>query len=219
MKTVWALIYTIVLPMVAIAQNTTSFHSLEVNRRNTISAAGLTTLKSLAEAADPTLLGFQDRQELEKATVGTAIEEYIVPLNSLKEYDPDSDDPRSLLEYTGRVTLPILVDGKGRSAITFEQKDGAWTPVSFGGANYSAYMTSLRSTLAATENQSESSYFEVRVRALNVVLIGYVLGEQLFLASLLDDARFGLQRGEMMPARDMIARFLAAAKAHNGLPT
>ena len=219
MKTFGVLILAVMLPVSVIGQSITYDDAQSLSRLSEISRNEISTLRLLAEAVDPMLLGFRNSGEIERAVIGTPIREYMIRLDRLREYKPAVTNPRSLLESTMRVTLPVLLDGAARSAITLELKDDNWTPVSYGGANYSDHMNSLRSELADRDRQSEGSYFEVRVPALNLVMLGTERANELYLAPLLNDARFDLRRGEMLPADTILERLLPAAREHNDLPT
>lgn len=219
MRAYGVLLLSIMLPMAAMGQAIIYNDARTMSRLSEISRSEIETLRRLAEATSPMLLGFRNSDAIDQAVIGTPIREYMIPLDRLLEYQPADTDPRSLLESTKRVTLPVLLDGAARSAITLELKGDNWTPVSYGGANYSDQMTSLRSELAERDGRNEGSYFEVRVPALNLVMLGTERENELFLTSFLDDARFDLHRGEMLPADMILERLLRVAREHNGLPT
>lgn len=219
MKAIKFVVLFVATSSVAIGQTDVRMEAAQVNELSAISKAELVTLRGLAEAIDPALLGFSDAKEVDQVVIGTPIRAYMITLEALQQYTPGEASPTSLLLDTQEVTVPLHIGATARSGITLGKRDGAWTPVSFGGANFAKLMTDLRRELAARDDQSEEAYFEVRVPALNVVMLGTQRNQELFLASLLDDARFELTRGEMLPAAVVLERLQPAAREHNGLPT
>jgi hypothetical protein len=219
MKAQWILLLAMLIPEVLAGQTRALGSTQTMSDLNAISPGEVATMQRLAEAINPALLGFRDPRELDQAVVGVPIREYIIPLDRLKEFEPSTTNPESLLNSTNRVTMPVLVNQSARSAITLEMVEGKWTAVSYGGSNFVSELTTLRSELALRDDNPESEYFEVKVPALNVVLLGSQRNGDIFLTSLLDDDRFGLRRGESLPAAALLERLLPAARAHNGLPT
>lgn len=91
--------------------------------------------------------------------------------------------------------------------------------VTFGASRYTRALDALRLRLAQREGLPANRYFEVNVPALNVRFLGRIVGGNPLLTSVTTDARFGFREGLTMPARQAFGRMVAAARAHNGLPT
>lgn len=219
MKAIRLVVLFVATSNVAFGQTDMIMAEAQENELSAISRAEIATLRGLAEAIDPAILGFRDAKEIDQAVLGTPIRTYMITLESLQDYVPAQTTARSLLLDTNEVTVPLHVGGSTRSGITLAKREGGWTPVSFGGANFAKLMSDLRRELASRDGQSEAAYFVVRIPALNVTMLGTQRSGDLFFASLLDDPRFKLTRGEMLPATVVLERLQPAAKEHNGLPT
>ena len=177
------------------------------------------TLRQLAEKTDPRLLGFRNAEEVARAEFGEPIRHVMIPLDRLKTYEPSRMNPESILISTGRVTVPLLLDGVGRSSMTLEKANEQWKAVAYGAPVYSREISTLRSELAEREDRGEADFIEVQVPALNLVFLGIYRDDDLWLSPLLNDARFSLRQGEILTIDDVLQRLVPAARAHNGLPS
>lgn len=161
-------------------------------------------------------LGFANRQEVASATLGEPIEEFFIRLDSLQKYEPDQRG--IVISPTRRVTYPVLAGEEQRSSLTVGRGEGGWEAVSFGGPNYARLLTEARERLGADRPDS-SGIFEIRVPALNVSFVAFEEGERTVVSPVMDDGRFGFERGAVMALDEALAAMVKAAREHNGLPT
>ena len=159
-------------------------------------------------------MGFESLDEVALATLGEPIQDFMVRLDHLKEYQKGSD-PNKMLSATNLFVYPVLVRGQVRSSIQGVVEKGAWESVSFGSPNY------IRMVMSQLERQSKeqkTSSFIVRVPAFNLVFLGYLAEEKLMLTPIMDIPEFGLKAGVSVLADTIFTTLAPAAKSHAGLP-
>lgn len=178
----------------------------------------LVTFASLVNPANARSLGFNNSAEVASATLGVPIQELMVRLDQLRAYRSDQS-PMPLLQSNERVIFPVLVNNTTRSSLTLSRQGSQWTVHSFGAPSYTRGLDALRAELAQRDAVPANSYFEVSVPTLNVAFLGRIRAGEVFLTPLATDTRFGFVRGSTIPARQAFGRMVAAAQAHNGLPT
>lgn len=162
-------------------------------------------------------MGFESPDEVQSATLGKPIKDFMVRLDELKKYEPGSKAD-VLLTETNIIIYPVLVKDKVRSSIIISKTDGSWQAVSFGGP---AYIQSVSSTVLASSKATGldySSYFIVRIPSLNLFFIGFRSENVLMLVPLMDDARLKFKAGVSMKAEQVFSTVLPEAKAHDGMP-
>ena len=162
-------------------------------------------------------LGFSSRQEAGSASLGQPIEEFMIRLDNLRQYDPDQRG--IVISPTRRLTYPVLAGGQQRSSLTVAQSEVGWAAVSFGAPNYSRLLVDSRERLGGSAKRPASDYFEVRVPALNVSFVARQDGEDIVLTPVADDARFDFEAGEDLSLDEALKAMAPVAREHNGLPT
>lgn len=163
-------------------------------------------------------LGFESPDEVRTAALGEPFQQFMVPLDRLREYQADQETT-AILTATGLLTYPVLVGENVRSSLAVGRGDEGWSAQSYGGPQYIRLLAEARSRLSREESRPPAEYFEVRVPALNVSFVGSRGEQGVVLTPVLDDARFGFVRGESLPAERALSALVAAARDHNGLPT
>jgi hypothetical protein len=162
-------------------------------------------------------MGFESVEEVRSAVLEVPLKEYIVPLDPLRKYEPNTD-PRTLLSDTGQVTFPVKVGDRVRSSVTLSNVKGEWMPVSFGDANLHKLFARIRDENSRTAGLQKTDYFIVRIPALSLVFLGYEKEDRLLFVPILDDSAYGFRAGGSIPARDVFVAVREAARQHDGLP-
>jgi hypothetical protein len=183
----------------------------------TAAQQGLQTYVRLVTPDNYQAMGFTNPDDVRSAVLGPPLRVFTVRLDELKAYG--GGDPGALLEPTERVTFLVQVGGATRSTLTVERRAGTWTAASFGAPRYGKLVDEVRSRLVEPASAPPEDLFEVRVPALNVGFVGSRSGGALFLTPIVDDPRFGFERGGTLPAVQALQAMVTAAREHNGLPT
>lgn len=176
----------------------------------------LRTFARLVDQRNFEELGFTSPGEVSEATLGDPIEEFFIRLDNLRAYEPDQRG--IVISPTRRLTYPVLAGGEQRSSVTVGRGEDGWTAVAFGGPNYARLLTEARKRLGA-DRPDTSGIFEIRVPALNVSFVALRDGDGVVVSPILDDGRFGFERGATMALEQALEAMLEAAREHNGLPT
>ena len=183
-----------------------------------IAQSSLKSFSKLITKENYRQMGFESPKEIQYAVLGTPMEDYMVRLDTLKEYKPGSN-PNKLLMKTDQFIYPVLVKKKVRSSITISKIKEKWKAVSFGGSNFIQLVSKRLKDSSKATGLDISSYFSVRVPALNIFFIGYNTKRGLMLIPLMDDRRLKFKAGIGMNAEKVFSTILPDAKAHNGLPS
>ena len=215
MRTVILLGMLLAFPAVAEAQVAPM---TSAQRPDTAARAALQTFARLVSQRNFRAFGFETAEDVRVATLGQPLREYMVWLEELRSYTP-SANAESLLHAVDRVAYPVLVRGAVRSSLTLALERGRWTSYAFGNPTLTRSIEELRTELVARERLQPAEIVLLRVPALNTAFLAWSVNQRTVLTPLADDARFGFQRGALMPAADAFGRMVAAARAHNGLPT
>lgn len=182
-----------------------------------VALSSLDTLKQLVTRENYRQMGFDSPEEVRSATLGTPLQDFIVRLDRLKEYEPGRR-PDELLTPTSQVIYPVVVNGQARSSITISKIKERWQAVSFGGPNFIKLVSTTLMESSKVTRLDYSSYFIVRVPSLNLFFLGFRSDNELNLVPLMDDARLEFKAGVGMKAERVFSAILPDAKAHNGLP-
>lgn len=173
---------------------------------------GLDTLRKLVNASNYRSMGFDSVDEVRSASLGDPLHIYMVRLDQLRDYQSNAD-PDKLLSDVDQELYPVVVVGSVRSAVLVEKQGEKWAAVSFGGANLVKALAQRRSDSAATSKTAAASYFEVHVAALNMYFLGFHQEDRLMLIPLVDDPQYKFSAGSPLPASDVFAALVPAAKA------
>ncbi|KPK91871.1 MAG: hypothetical protein AMJ94_06245 [Deltaproteobacteria bacterium SM23_61] len=180
-------------------------------------AKGLAIFGGLVNSKNFKQMGFESVEEVKSAALEVPLKEYIVPLDPLRKYEPNTD-PRTLLSDTGEVTYPVRVGDRVRSSLTISKAEGKWKPISFGDANLHKLVARIRDKNSRTAGLQKTDYFIVRIPALSLVFLGYEKEDRLLLVPILDDSAYGFRAGASIQARDVFVAVREAARQHDGLP-
>jgi len=208
-----ALIVTVVLAQQAYAQS----FSDELRTLRPAAVEALPTLKKFVTEKNYKHMGFESPKEALSAELGLPFKEFMVRLDSLQKYNPDSD-ARELLSETGEVIYPVVVKKSVRSAMTLAKVKGEWKAVSFGGGNLYEIFDMVRKEHSRSAGVDQSTYFTVKVPALNLFFLAYHKAADLMLVPIFDNLEYGFKAGESKPANKAFTAILQAAKKHDGLP-
>ena len=170
----------------------------------------LATFRQLVNAQNYKELGFESAEEVAKATLGEPIHVLVVSLNQLRQYEPGSDPNRLLTDFN-QIHYPVVVGDQVRSAILVDQADGKWKAGTFGAANLAKLIAAARKD-TQTSNPSQDAV--VQVPSLGLYFLGHRTEDnKLTLTPLTDIAVFGLRAGGAMPAEEVFAALVPAAKS------
>ena len=135
--------------------------------------SALSNLKQLLTAGENFReMGFDDLEQVNRASLSDPASVYTVGLDQLRNYTPGSD-PRSLLVDTKRMVFPVVADGSGRTLITVEQKAGSWHFVSFGDQRVARNLVRVRDGKSSVQGRrSTSDFFLVQVKVMFLTFLG-----------------------------------------------
>ncbi|OEU69094.1 MAG: hypothetical protein BA863_07985 [Desulfovibrio sp. S3730MH75] len=162
-------------------------------------------------------MGFKSPEEVNSAILGAPIQDFMVRLDRLKEYEPGSK-PDELLTATSNVLYPVLEKEEVRSSITIAKTKDGWQAVSFGGPNFVKLVSSTLIESSKVTGLDYSSYFMVRVPSLNLFFVAHYLDNELMFVPLMDNTRLKFRARISMKAETVFSTILPDAKAHDGLP-
>jgi hypothetical protein len=172
----------------------------------------LSTFRQLVNAQNYKELGFESAEEVAKATLGEPIPVLVVSLNQLRQYEPGSD-PNKLLTDFNQIHYPVMVGDQVRSAILVDQVNGKWKAGTFGATNPAKLIAAGRK---GTQTSNPSQDAVVEVPSLWLYFLGHRTEDnKLTLTPLTDNAFFGLRAGGAMPAEEVFAALVPAAKSLN----
>jgi len=163
------------------------------------------------------VLGFASREEVASATLGEPITVYMVQLDQLQKYKA-GNDPNLLLKATNETIFPVIAKGIVRSSIvTVKGKEG-WEAKKYGGSNSVKLLAKVRKDISDSTRSPVSSFFSVKVPALNLVFIARRAENVLLLTPVFDDPSMGLKSGSTIPATEVFSKLASFAREHDGSP-
>jgi len=172
----------------------------------------LSTFRELVNAQNYKELGFESPEEVANATLGEPIHVLVVSLNQLRQYEPGSDPNRLLTDFN-QIHYPVVVGDQVRSAILVDQVNGKWKAGTFGATNLAKLIATARK---GTQTSNPSQDVVVEVPSLGLYFLGHRTEDnKLTLTPLTDYAVFGLRAGGEMPAEEVLAALVPAAKSLN----
>lgn len=172
-------------------------------------AAGLQTMRALAEGGDSGSLGFKSPNDLNAATLGEKLDIFMIGLGALKATSVDAPSAERLLISTPESVVPVLVGGQVRSSITITRGARGFEASAFGEADLQGLDESRK---------PGAGDFLVQVPALGLQFLGSREAGQLMLTPLVSDPRLRLQIGRPVPADDVVRQLVPLARSHDGLP-
>ena len=212
------LLSLLIIFLLMVSQSSAEEKEMLIEQIQPIAQKSLKSFSGLITKENYKQMGFESPDEIKNAILGTPIEDYMVRLDTLKEYKVGSKAD-TLLTKTNQFIYPVLVKEKVRSSITISKSKEQWKAVSFGGSNFVKLVSRRLKDSSKATGLDISSYFSVRVPALNLFFIGYRTKRGLMLIPLMDDTRLKFKAGESMKAEKVFSAILPAAKAHSGLPS
>jgi hypothetical protein len=172
----------------------------------------LSTFRQLVNAQNYKELGFESAEEVANAKLGEPIHVLVVPLNQLRQYEPGSD-PNKLLTDFNQIHYPVVVGDQVRSAILVDQVGGKWKAGTFGAAKLAKLIAAARK---GTQTSTPSQDAVVEVPSLGLYFLGHRTEDnKLTLTPLTDNPTFGFRAGGAMPAEEVFAALVPAAKSLN----
>jgi hypothetical protein len=172
----------------------------------------LATFRQLVNAQNYKELGFESAEEAANAKLGEPIHVLVVSLSQLRQYEPGSDPNRLLTDFN-QIHYPVVVGDQVRSAIMVDQANGKWKTGTLGAANLAKLIAAARK---ATQTANPSEAAVVEVPSLGLYFLGHHTEDgKLTLTPLTDNAGFGFRAGGTMPAEQVFATLVPAAKSLN----
>lgn len=146
-----------------------------------VAAGALPTLAQVVDETNYQALGFESPDEAARVTVGVPYPVQVVDLDALAAFRP-GDDANALPRRSPITLVPLLVDGQARCAVTVIREESG--ELRFGGFGQAPLIQALeehrRASMKAT-GLPATTYFEVRVPALELHFLGYREGATLIL--------------------------------------
>lgn len=207
-----------VILLIMVLQSNAQETKMLIEQIQPIAERSLKSFSALITKKNYIQMGFTSPKEIHFASLGTPIEDYMVRLDMLKEYKPGSN-PNRLLMKINQYIYPVLTKNKVRSSITISKIKDQWKTVSFGDSNFMKLVSKTIKNNSNITGLNISSYFIVRIPALNLFFVGYRKDRNLWLVPLLDDSRLKFKAGVSIKAEKVFSKILPAAKAHSGLPS
>lgn len=171
-------------------------------------AAGLETMRALADGGEVGSLGFTGPGDAQGATTGEKLDVFMIRLDALKGAPAGAASAESLLTATSESIVPVLVGGRIRSSITVTRRPGGYEATAFG--------EGLRGV--GEGRPLVEGTFLVRVPALGLEFLGSREAGKLMLTPTAADPRLRLEPGRAVPAEEVVQQLVPLAQSHNGLP-
>jgi hypothetical protein len=182
-----------------------------------VAQMALKTFMQLITESNYKQMGFENLNEVQTATLGIPLQDFIVPLDNLMKFTGSFKFEEFLIK-TNLINYPVLVKDQIRSSLTISKSNEKWQPVSYGGSNM---IKLIFNNLTINKKQTglpESSYFIVQIPSLNLYFLGYKIENDLMLVPILDDSSLDFKAGSSIKAERVFNSVLPLAKAHDGLP-
>jgi len=180
-------------------------------------SGALATFGQLVTEDNYRAMGFDSLGEVGVARLAEPLRVFMVRLDHLQKYEPGSD-PNKMLSGGDQVIYPVTVGEQVRSSITVHKVERTWKAFDFGSPTLVKMLAKVRKYSADSTKLAISSYFVVRVPALNLYFIGHRADGVLMLTPLVDHPGYRFKARVTMPADRVFAALLPAAKGHDGLP-
>ena len=177
----------------------------------------LETFKKLVTQENYAQMGFRSIEELLAAELGDPMQEYMVRLDHLQKYEP-GEKPSSLLSNTNMVYYPVEVNRRSRSMILIAKTREKWQPVSYGSSRLIGVLSATRSRVRERSALDSSSFFVVRIPALNLYFLGHMIDSRLYLTLAHENPNYKLTSGKTYTGEEVFRILAPFAKAHDGLP-
>lgn len=113
-------------------------------------------------------MGFDSVAQSQRSVSGLPLLVYFVRLDSLQKYNPDQDNPDTLILAADQVIYPVEADQQTRSLFRMSQINGEWKSSQFGGA---ATIRNLEAARKEIEVQRQASAFIVEVLGLGITYV------------------------------------------------
>ena len=182
-----------------------------------ISNETLKTFGSLINDKNFKAMGFKSVDEVRSAQLGDYLRVFMVRLDMLQKYQPN-DDPEKMLQGGERVIYPVMIDNHVRSSFTVHKVKEKWSATGFGNSNLIKLLDKGRKIESDSSRLSLSSYFVVKIPALNLFFIGFRAQDKLMLTPLFDDKGLGIKAYKSKAAEEIFEALIPVAKNHDGLP-
>jgi hypothetical protein len=156
-------------------------------------------------------LGFESRAEIGSARLGEPLRVTLVRLDQLRQYQPGGD-PNSLLTDTRQLNYPVLVGEQPRAFVVVREVDGKWRTASLGDGGLAKQVASFRAAPGQPAAAGTQDAI-VHVAALGVYFLGRRADDRLLLTPLASHPEFNLRAGATLPAEEVFASLVEAAKA------
>lgn len=191
--------------------------SIKIDELKPVALRALETYGNMVNENNFMRMGFKSVQETKTAQLGTPFQEFTIALGKLKTYEPGAN-PDQLLDGGHIAYFPVNVQTETRSSIMLVKDNDQWKAVSYGSANLIRLLASARSSLQRATGLPISSFFVVRIPAMNLYFVGYRMDQQLMLTPILDNTEYKFMSGTPIAGKDVFRTLLPHAKAHDGLP-
>lgn len=155
-------------------------------------------------------LGLDAPGEALQASIGGAVVDYMIGLDTLREWD--GSDPMKLLRPTGQFVYSITVDGKTKSSVTIAQVKGEWVAAAFGTPNEARARSEVKDNLTAQAPGGAKEFAQVRVPALRTTFMAFQGSDGLVFTSLTSRPEFGLEPGKLETASTVLRRLQPFAR-------
>jgi len=190
---------------------------IKTEKLEPVALRALETFANIVNENNFMRMGFKSVEEAKTAQLGAPFQEFSIELGKLKTYEPGAN-PNQLLDGGNIAYYPVNVQSETRSSIMLVKEKDQWKAVSYGSANLIKLFTSTRSRLQTSSNLPISSFFVVRIPAMNIYFVGYRMDQQLMLTPILDNTEYKFRSGTPVSGEDVFRTLLPYAKAHDGLP-
>ena len=158
-------------------------------------------------------LGFASVAEVKDATLGAPLSVYMVPLDRLREFTPETK-AESLIVPTNEALFPVQVGDQVRTGLKLRNVDGKWRFSSFGASDVVKAVAKTAKTASARPRAIAGSQFVVTVPALHLYFIAHREPEGLMFTPTASDTRFKLQPGRSLPASAALQELVPYAKRY-----
>lgn len=113
-------------------------------------------------------MGFDSLTQAQASVNGLPLLVYFVRLDALKNYNPDQDNPDTLILAADQIIYPVEADQQTRSLFRMSQINGEWRSSQFGGA---ASIRNIEAARREIEIPRRASAFIIEVLSLSITYV------------------------------------------------
>jgi hypothetical protein len=156
--------------------------------------------------------GIAGADEAKKSGLDAPLPVYMVGLDTLKAYDGQKPDKELLLDLQ-QVLYPVVVNGEVTSSLGVQKTEQGWETSEIRSPELAKLVVQIRGAAMTAEKRRASSFFLVRIPALQMVFVAQGDNE-LSLRSVVDVPELGLAANTPISGRALFAKLAPIAREY-----